>query len=295
MARYDEPESQGVGSAEFHGLSGADLLGLSPSSHASMAMWRLQYSPQMWLGATTGQFKWGGSMLIGGGIPKSFLQGVSGQIGDKYGGRFAKKGLNIVGNFIGGWEGNLIDTGTQRLMREGGYNLFSRGGRAGLRGAYESSIYTTARGRMVRDAEIALRATGPTTTAQVKSAMYGSRGMVGEIETKAMQYANREASRLVSKNVTRLLALKVMGGANVVLTTAMLADLAANVAYGGIVATNALAQRLSTSNLLDMTSGANIVGAYGASTERQRALQAIQANNLNARRFIGSEGAMMHQ
>jgi len=293
MARYDQPESQGVGSQEFHGLSGADLLGLSPSSHASMAMWRLQYSPKMWLGATTGQFKWGGSMLIGGGIPKGFLQGVSSRIGDRYGGRAAKKGLNLMGNVIGGWEGNFVDPLAQSMMKERGYNVFSRSGSTAFREMHQTRSYYRAMletgwrkepiWNSANQAWSRKTAAGAIEYAD-EAAMAAGRKILGE---KTMSAA--------SSQLWRLRALKIMGGANVVLTTALLADIAANLAYGGVVATNALAQRLSTSNLLDMTSGANVVGAYGASTERQRALQAIQANNLNARRFLGSEGAMMHQ
>jgi len=80
-------------SAEFHGLSAADLLGATPSSQAKLATWRLMYTPGMYFNAaSSGIMRWPGTFFVGGGVSKGMFQTLAektdrrwtGHEGDQY-------------------------------------------------------------------------------------------------------------------------------------------------------------------------------------------------------------------
>jgi hypothetical protein len=89
--------------------------------------------------------------------------------------------------------------------------------------------------------------------------------------------------------------LRTMGVISTLATAGLFFELGSMVGYGSFVGMQAVQSKLATANLLDFGTG-QFTGAMspGAATERQRALKAIQEHQLNARRMIGNEAALMH-
>jgi len=293
-------------SAEFHGLSAADLLGATPSSQAKLATWRLMYTPGMYFNAaSSGIMRWPGTFFVGGGVSKGMFQTLA----EKTDRRWLQKGLQGAGGFFGGGSMTVLSKTESQAMK--GINMFSKGGiqefnskmgyrnrkmavtqlmDEGLPGmAKEAGMTTKSNLRYTRGRWMlggyrgeALRGAG------VRMDLAVDRSIV-EKRTAAM------AQRKTSGAVLKYMGLRTMGALSTVFTTALVFDVAATVGYGAVVGANALASKLGATNYLDFGAGDfRIAQSSGASTERQRALQAIQAHNLNARRFIGNEAAMMH-
>jgi len=88
---------------------------------------------------------------------------------------------------------------------------------------------------------------------------------------------------------------KIMYPLTITLNAAMAVDIGITLGTAAGRAVSGLANRMSQFDTLDFGSGVFAASTFGASiTERKRALQAIQRNNLNARRVIGAEATMLH-
>ncbi len=313
------PDERG---AEFRGLGASDLLGLTPQSQFELAKWRILYSPGMWSKATTQGLNWPGTMLFG----RSAVRGVYGGMGD-----FAERGghkrtgsiLRGAGTFFGGYgdrqpagmfgptpimyrgpldtafssgrgfsaaRAGIADDIVRRKVREAAVGGIEFGGRTfydfqyGGPSAQPSTHGTTYRGKMSGPGFAATYRQIPVTES-LPHKEYAA-------WTAAQQrLANRQAMGISVKHI----ALRTMGVISTAATVGLAFELAALVGYGAVVGAMSLSQKLSGANFMDFGSGQfRAAQTQGATTERQRALQAIQAHHLNARRFIGNEAGLMH-
>jgi len=86
-----------------------------------------------------------------------------------------------------------------------------------------------------------------------------------------------------------------MGALSTYMLISTISGIAASAAFYTARTAISVANRLSAPNYLDFGDGVYASAmTQAATTERQRALQEIQRNNLNARRAIGNEAQLVH-
>jgi len=232
------------------------------------------------------------------------------------------KSLNLVGQFLGGGhgaQGQFLDWSGKAIGR---FAITANEKSAAFTGLLRN-ITPTERilGRSISGSEIAsqmrtVRHTLPSTIMSagrqmsawenVRTALTGRssaiesaiRGTfhVGQIGDDAAALISRSVSRRVGLAGTMGLVVKPMLGAlNVVMITQLAFKGGEALGRLGVNVTNAIRQQALAIPRLDMGGDITSFQTGLASTERQRAIQAIQGGMYNARMAIGNEAAYLHQ
>ena len=298
-----------------------DVAGLSFRAQLDWAKLQLFYMPGNWRNVLSRGFKWRGFVLGGTAhnilnktiIPESW--GIQAKLdpvlspllrgGDVGVGRFAMRGFEraSLGTFskmlqVDRRRFGPISARTQAIPLAPA-RAFSRGAAASAISQIESLSFSEqiqgalrfGRGREIgeRVAMEAFRA-GTAEARGLGAASLMTSRFPGPTGARVAQMAG--AGRL---GMGVAAAGTAMSALNVALLVSAVTSITAGAAFWTARAAVGLANRLSIPNYLDFGDGVYAASLTQASTtERQRALQEIQRNNLNARMAIGNEAALMH-
>lgn len=148
--------------------------------------------------------------------------------------------------------------------------------------------------------EIMNKLTGSMAGKGIFRATKGAKEAVDLLDPSARAYMGKEgmatATTQLAKGTIFKGAARLMAGVSVGLNIALFGGIMAKLGYAG-------ARRLAESSwdlkmnrsaqMLEFGRGLNIFNTSGASTERSRAIQAIQESHVNARASLGNEAALM--
>jgi hypothetical protein len=281
------------------GMGAMDVLGLTPSAQVELAKWRIFHNPGIYANALQYGIRWPGTFLFGGfGAPGKMATSLGGYAAGRIGlGDAASSRVQTVtraiGSVFGG--GTMSKTGLQ----VGGMTAPGLIEDAQLRKIVAQRLESVGARRFAFGWN--------KRKAQVSNAVYedivkelGRRPTIGS-PASARAVAGSTVSRsaveaAVGGGAKRMLALRAFGTLAGAMNVVLGFQIASWMGQGAFRIGNHVVERLVDARRLDF-GGPNsvVVRSRGAYTERQRALQEIQASNLNARRHIGNEAQMMHQ
>jgi len=276
---------------EHAGLSGLarDAFGLSARGQMGYAQFQLFHMPSTWRrkvgGVAEYGMKWRGAFL--GKQAMGPLEGI-------YQGITGKSRIPVLSSLIGGTQSfpggtSYVDLGAARKVTSLGAQPFTDAGRfqhiAGRKGEYlfRGSGGKAQYGRAIREV------------------ISGSQGeaLVGRWLGGAADPAQLAAGRGLFRKAAGQTLLggigRVMYPVTIGMNFALVADIGITLGSAAGRAATGVINKLGAHNELDFGTGVYAASAFRASTtERQRALKAIQRNNLNARRAIGGEASLLH-